>query len=69
MVSVIYDPRRDPVYFTASDGVVYRVYDAIMRTGVLVIANPPGPPEIGSPGEVMPVGGLAQASLSVSPYP
>lgn len=28
------------VYFTGPDGVVYRVYDATMRAGSLVVANP-----------------------------
>ena len=31
----------DPVYFTDAAGVRYRVYDAVMRDGKMVVANPP----------------------------
>lgn len=30
----------EPRYFTAPDGITYRVYDATMKAGALVVANP-----------------------------
>jgi hypothetical protein len=33
----------DPVRFVAADGVEYRVLDAAMRAGKLIVANPPVP--------------------------
>ena len=30
-----------PIYFTAADGVAYRVLDAWMHNGSMVVANPP----------------------------
>ena len=34
-------PTPEPVYFTDAAGVRYRVLDAIMRDGSMVVANPP----------------------------
>jgi hypothetical protein len=31
----------EPIYFTDAGGVRYRVFDAIMREGKMVVANPP----------------------------
>lgn len=33
----------DPVYFTDATGVRYRVLDATMRAGQMIVANPPAP--------------------------
>ena len=32
-----------PLRLTAPDGIVYRVYDATMKAGVLLVTNPPAP--------------------------
>ena len=44
-----YQPARppaveapEPLRLTASDGTVYRVYDATVKSGVLLVTNPPG---------------------------
>jgi hypothetical protein len=31
------------VYFTAADGITYRVLDSTMRAGKLIVADPPAP--------------------------
>ena len=37
----MFDHSSQPVYFTDAAGVRYRVFDAVMRAGETIVANPP----------------------------